>query len=71
MPGLSIEELGEFIILHQLLLISSEKARRILERQEDKVDRSEDRIRLEKVAVGLDLAENDMRSIIRRISGRP
>ncbi|WFU39072.1 hypothetical protein QA640_32460 [Bradyrhizobium sp. CB82] len=59
----AFEEIGELIILHQLLKISSEKTRRILERQD--ADRELDRARLEKVVVGLDDAEDSLRCILR------
>jgi hypothetical protein len=61
---LPITELGDFFVLHQLLQISSGKARRILERLED--SRTEDRLSLEKIAAGLDLMENLMRRVMRR-----
>lgn len=57
------EEIGELIILHQLLKISSEKTRRILERQD--AGREMDRARLERAVVGLDDAEDSLRCILR------
>lgn len=59
----AFEEIGELIILHQLLKMSSEKTRRIPERQD--ADREMDRARLERVVVGLDDAEDSLRCILR------
>ncbi|MCA1458886.1 hypothetical protein I6F35_38145 [Bradyrhizobium sp. BRP22] len=57
-------ELGELIILCQLLQISAAKTRGILSRAQI-ADRPMDRARLEKVLVGLDIAEDNVLSIIR------
>ncbi|MCA1455911.1 hypothetical protein I6F35_22350 [Bradyrhizobium sp. BRP22] len=63
-------ELGELIILCQLLQISAAKTRGILSRAQI-ADRPMDRTRLEKVLVGLDLAEDNVRSIIRTTKKAP
>ncbi|TAI63883.1 hypothetical protein [Bradyrhizobium sp. Leo170] len=63
-------ELSELIILYQLLEISRAKAQKILSRQQE-ADREMDRARLQKIAVELDLAEDNVRCIIRATKKAP